>query len=80
MLAVDAPRAYSIAVLSRIVLWQHVGDSMWVILGHSLMSLTCSEEDVLLLARANKGYQIVFIHNRYFIVLLGVNTRAIFLP
>ena len=39
------------------------------------MSLTCSEEDVLLLAHANKGYQVVFIRNRYFIVLLCVNTR-----
>ena len=38
-------------------------------------SLTCSEEDVLLHARANKGYQVVFIHNRYFIVFLCVNTR-----
>ena len=26
MLTVEAPRAYSFAVLSRIVLWQHVGD------------------------------------------------------
>ena len=30
---------------------------------------------MLLLARANKGYQVVFIHNRYFIVFWGVNTR-----
>ena len=42
----------------------------------SIVSLTCSEEDVLLLARPNKRYQVVFIHNRYFIVFLCVNTRV----
>ena len=40
-----------------------------------LPEVTCSKEDVLLPACANKGYQVVYIHNRYFIVFLCVNTR-----